>query len=83
MPGQQGQMHGIPPGQGQNNNGNMPGTPGQYSGSNGEMFYAQGQGNNVNFNNDNNNNDFFTSDGLFMKLNSLYIIIAVFALINL
>ena len=82
--GQNGQMPGMPPNQGQNNNGNMPGIPGQYQGSNGEMFSAQGQGNNVNNNvNTDNNNTLITSDGLFMKLNSLYIIITVFVLINL
>ena len=78
-----GTMPGVPPDQGQTNNGTNPGTPGENPGSNVEIPPDQGPGNNVTTNNDDDNYDVYTTDGLFMKLNSIYLIMAVLALLNL
>ena len=78
-----GTMPGVPPDQGQTNNGTNPGTPGENQGSNVEIPPDQGPGNNVTTNNDDDNYDVYTTDGLFMKLNSIYLIMAVLALLNL
>ena len=59
-----------------------PGTQGENPGSSVEIPPDQGQGNNVT-NNDDDNYDVYTTDGLFMKLNSIYLIMAVLALLNL
>ena len=77
-----GTMPGMPPDQGQSNNGTNPGTQGENPGSSVEIPPDQGQGNNVT-NNDDDNYDVYTTDGLFMKLNSIYLIMAVLALLNL
>ena len=80
MPGSNnnGTMPGIPPDQGQTNNGT---NPGQNPGSSGEEQPTQGQGNATK--DDDTYDVYTTADGTFIKFNSIYLIMAVFAFLTL